>query len=228
MKIIGVITALEAEREQLEKIFGKPLKTDLYGHFSIKTYIYNNITVCFAKCGVGEIMASSCTQLLISVYKVELIINYGFAGGYQNLTIGDTVVPTGVVHYDFDTSAIDNCQVGHYLGIFDGPIIKANQGFLELSKKLDSKIKFGVLASADKFVADDVVKERLYKEYGATLYDMESAGILITCSNQNIPLIIVKVISDHGESQEFYGFKELLRDTKANFVKFLQSVIDNI
>ena len=38
MKVIGVITALDAERGQLEKILEKPLKTDLYGRISVSTY----------------------------------------------------------------------------------------------------------------------------------------------------------------------------------------------
>lgn len=228
MKKIGIMTALDAEGKKLEDYLGKPLKTDLYGHISVKTYIYKDKEIYFAKSGVGEIFASACTEILIAIYKAEAIINYGFAGGYNNRKIGESVLIGGVVHYDFDISKVDDCKPGHYLGLFDSPVIRTDEGLLNFVKSLDDNLSIGLLASGDKFVADEDFKKNLYTAYGTDVYDMEGAAILIVCRNANIPVVIVKVVSDNGNADEYYSFKELVRDTKIKFVDLLRKIVDNI
>lgn len=227
MQKIGIMTALDAEKNQLENYFGTPLKTDLYGHISVKTYLYKDKEIYFAKSGVGEIFASACAEILIAIYKVEAIINYGFAGGYNNRKTGESVLISGVVHYDFDVSKVDDCKPGHYFGIFDGPVIHTDEGLFSFVKSLDD-MSVGLLASGDKFVADEDFKKSLYTTYGTDVYDMEGAAILIVCRNAGIPAVIVKVVSDNGNADEYYSFKELVRDTKIKFVDLLRKIVDNI
>ncbi len=227
MKKTGVITALDVEREQFEEIFGKPLKTDLYGHFLISEYSYNGNIFYLARSGVGEIHASACTQLLISVYGVDVIFNYGFAGCIKGYKIGENVLVNSVVHYDFDTSAIDNCEVGRYL-MFDGVRIPTDQRLRELAKECYPDLKEGVCASADKFVADVAAKERLFNDFGATLCEMECAAVLIVSKNAGIPALIVKVISDSASGDEYCDFVSLVKTTKSLFADFLKSMLDKI
>lgn len=228
MKVIGVITALDAERGQLEKILEKPLKTDLYGRISVSTYNYNGLTVCLAKSGVGEIHAAACTQLLISLYGVELIFNYGFAGGLGGAyKIGESVVVDGVVHYDFDTSAIDGTDPGRYL-FYPSAIIPTDDGLKEFALSVLGSAKKGICASGDKFVADEGLKSKLYTTYGATLCDMESAAIAMIGENAKIPVLSIKVVSDSGDTDEYVSFKELLLSAKASFVEFLKNILDHL
>ncbi len=228
MKKIGIITALDAEKSQLENYLGIPLKTDLYGHISVKTYLCGDKEIYFAKSGVGEIFASACTEILIAVYKVEAILNYGFAGGYNNRKIGDSVLIGGVVHYDFDISKVDDCKPAHYFGLFDSPVIRTDEGLMDFVKSLDETLSVGLLASGDKFVADEDFKKSLYCAYGTDVYDMEAAAILIISRNAGIPAVIVKVISDNGNGDEYHSFKELVRETKIKFVDLLRKIVDNI
>lgn len=228
MKKIGILTALFEEGGLIEKTLGKPLKTDLYGDFLVKTYSYLGKEIYLCNSGVGEISAAACTQILITVYGVELILNYGFAGGYKRYKIGDAVLINGVVHYDFDTSAVDDCKRGHYLGKFNSPIIGTDEGFVNFVKKIDKEVKTGVLCSGDKFIADEDLKKDLYEEFGGTVYDMEGASVVIISKNAKIPQIIVKVISDSGNADEYYAFKDLLSDTKVKFVNLIRKIVENL
>ena len=54
--------------------------------------------------------------MLISVYGVDVVINFGVCGSLtDDIGVGKVVLVDGVIHYDFDTSAIDGCEVGRYM-----------------------------------------------------------------------------------------------------------------
>ncbi len=228
MKNIGIITALEKESSQLEQILGKPLKTDLYGHFFVKTYHSNGKNIYMVNSGVGQILASAATQLIIELYKVDLVINYGFAGANSTFKIGDTAVITGVCHFEFDTSAVDNCKPAHYTDLFDSQIIATNKLMQDFCLNHIVGSKPAILASGDKFVCDNNVKKQLFDSYGATVYDMEGAAITIITRLNNIPQILIKVISDSGDSSEYCNFVELVKKTQIDFANFVQQILNNL
>ena len=67
------------------------------------------------KIRIGEIYAAGATQLLISRYGVEAVINFGVSGSLiEEVGVLNTVLVEGIVHYDFDLSPIDNVSVGQY------------------------------------------------------------------------------------------------------------------
>lgn len=228
MKKIGIVTALSAEAKQLEKIFEKPIKTDLYGNISVKLYRYCGKEIYFAESGVGEISAAACTQILISVYGVEAIINYGLAGSNACHKTGDSVLIKGVVHYDFDTSKVDGAEPGRYSDLFDTPVIPTDKNLFEFVKTLNLSTGEALLASGDKFVADEDFKTQLYDTYKTSVYDMEAAGVVLTAINAKIPMVIIKVISDSGNKDEYYSFKQLLSDTKIKLVDDVKTIVDNL
>ena len=84
---------------------GKPILAKKKGQFEIFGYKTKGKKIYLIKSGIGEIYASSATQLLISEYKVDLIMNFGVCGSL-NSSVGllDTVIVKGVVQYDFDLS----------------------------------------------------------------------------------------------------------------------------
>ena len=57
---------------------------------------------------------------------------------------------------------------------------------------------------ADKFVADEGIKENLVKEFNADVCDMECAAVLLTSLTANVPALIIKAVSDgKGGAEEF-------------------------
>lgn len=227
MKNIGILTALDSERGQLDSLLGKPLKTDLYGHFLVKCYVYRDKNIYFVKSGVGEILASAATMLLITVYHVDAIINYGFAGGTSRFNIGDSVVIDSVCHYDMDTSAVDGCARGVYFGMFDDPLIPTDSENFSYLKVLND-FSHAKLASADKFVTDPAVKKELFDTFGTEVFDMEAAAVLIVSKASGVSALILKVISDNGNADEYFAFNELVKATKIKFIEFLSEVLAEI
>lgn len=204
MKTIGMIVAMEEEVLPLLKNAGKEGAGGKEGCFSVHTfYIGANKIVC-VKSGVGEIYAAAATQMLLDKYCVDIVINYGVCGSLTDeLAVKGLAVVKGVVHYDFDTSALDGCEVGRYPE-FPSVVLPTDDGLRKKALTVIPGLKEVVCASADKFVADEGKKRHLNETYGAEICEMESAGVLLTCLHAGVPCLILKAVSDgKGGAEEF-------------------------
>ena len=219
MKKIGMVVAMQSEVESFVTARKLEVEHVKYGGFEIMIFKLGENTIYCVKSGVGEIFAASATQMLISVYGVEVIINFGVCGSLvEDIGVGRVALVEGVVHYDFDTSPIDGCEVGRYLQ-YPEVTLRPDQNLLELAKAISPNMQTVVCASADKFVADAKIKENLAKTFGASVCEMESAGVLLTCLNMGVPCLIVKAVSDgKGGAEEF---RQMVNYASLQYVEFI-------
>ena len=77
---IGMVVAVEIDAV-LER-YGEPQRMEKHGEFTVRVYNVHGSELIIAHSGVGEISAAACTQLLISVYGAEMILNFGVVGGF--------------------------------------------------------------------------------------------------------------------------------------------------
>ncbi|MBR2322566.1 MAG: 5'-methylthioadenosine/S-adenosylhomocysteine nucleosidase [Clostridia bacterium] len=222
IKTIGMVVAMDKEIKPFLASVGECVLSEKKGQFEVFGYKLKDKEIYLVKSGIGEIFASSATQLLISEYKVELILNFGVCGSLGSVSVLETVIVKGVVHYDFDLSAIDDVKVGEYPG-YNSPIISAENEYLPLIKKVMGNVSEVVCASADKFVADKSVKNYLNSTFGAEVCDMECAGVLLTAKGANIPCIIIKAVSDgEGGAEEF---NSLVHKASTAYVSAVNEII---
>ncbi len=203
MKRIGMVVAVEMEAllsrygEPRERInsFGFPVL--VYGFDSYELYVLNS--------GAGEIASSAGTQVLISVFGVDMIVNYGVVGGLtEEMGKTRTCVVESVVHYDFDTHEWDNCAPGQYI-MYPSPFIPATEELIRKAKAVNPELKGVICASGDKFVASEEAKRALNAQFGADICEMEAAGIVLTCNRSGVPCLLIKTVSDSltGGAEEF-------------------------
>ncbi|MBR4878369.1 MAG: 5'-methylthioadenosine/S-adenosylhomocysteine nucleosidase [Clostridia bacterium] len=209
MKKIGMIVAVEIQ-SVLDK-YGAQLaeKKDVAG-YQVLEYQTADYQLIIANCGAGEISAASGTQFLISEYKVDVVVNFGVVGGLtEEMSKTKLCIVDKVVHYDFDTSAVDNVEVGRYLNYPD-VYIPATPELKEIAIKAHPELLPVICASGDKFVADPEAKAALNKQYGASICEMEAAGIVLTCNRNKVPCVLIKIVSDgiHGGFEEFLETKD--------------------
>ncbi len=226
MKKFGIIAAMAVEMDRVLKVFGENYKIEKKG--GIDVYIFEGEkTIFVVKSGIGEIAAAAATQLLISCYDVDVILNYGFVGSLkENLRCCDILLCDKVVHYEFDTSPIDNIPAGRYLE-FDDVIIKCDQ-LIDKVERIIPGIKRATIASADKFVADSAIKDMLVSKYNADICDMESAGIIITAKRNNVPAICFKVVSDHADEHSPLSFSEIAYSGSIACADIIEKLIEKL
>ena len=204
MKKIGMVVAMDKEVTPFLEKAGNVISEEIVSGFCVKKFIISNKEIYLIKSGIGEIYAAGATQVLITKYQVDAILNFGVCGSLVNeVGVEDTVFVDGVAHYDFDLSPIDSVEVGQYPG-YNSPVIKIDNELLTLAKNYFSNIKTAICASADKFVADESIKQNLHVFYNASVCDMECAGVLLTALNAKVPVLIIKAVSDgKGGVEEF-------------------------
>lgn len=203
MKRIGMLVAVEI-KAVLDK-YGAALEEKNVAGYRVLEYKTPQYELIILNSGAGEIAAASGTQYLISEYKVDMIVNFGVVGGLtEEMGKTKTAIVEKVVHYDFDTSAIDHCEVGRYIQYPD-VYIPVNKVLFEKAREMYPELKPVICASADKFVADPEAKRALNRQYGAEICEMEAAGIALTCDRNGVPCLMIKVVSDGitGGAEEF-------------------------
>ncbi len=224
-KTIGMVVAMDKEVKPFLDKFGTNVKETTVGGYDVFECEINAKKVYLIKSGIGEIYASGATAILTSVYNCDIILNFGVCGSLkEDISVFESVVISGVVHYDFDLSLIDGTKVGQYPG-YD-VIIKTNEDLINMARELNPSLKPAICASADKFVADIAVKNNLVDTYDADVCDMECAGVLLTSLKAKVPTLIIKAVSDgKGGAEEF---NRRVNKASSVYLDTLKNVIDNL
>ena len=225
MKRIGMVVAMRKEILPLIENSGLEVSNESVGKYQISSFKYLDKEIIIVESGVGEIYAAGATQLLISKYDVECIINFGVCGLVNdNLNLLESVLVSGVVHYDFDLSKIDNLPVGQYPNM--DRVISCENDLMDLVTSINPNIQKVVCASADKFVDDNDIKNYLYNEFNASICEMESAGVVLTCLNNNIPFIVIKAVSDGKGGADEY--RKLVMSASKSYIELIYKVLEVI
>ena len=224
---IGMIVAVAQEVGAMLEKMGKPIKTEVLTGYEVRVYEVNGHSLYVTQSGAGEISAASSTQLLISKYGCEMIVNFGVCGGLTDeMAVTRTAVVEKAVHYDFDTSEFDNCEVGRYMEYPD-VYIPATKSLVEKACEIEPSLMKVTCASADKFVGDPDRKRELSASFGAQICEMEAAGILLTANRNGVPALLIKAVSDSvsGGADEF---SKLISEAAYICVSTLLKIIKSI
>ncbi|MBR2338525.1 MAG: 5'-methylthioadenosine/S-adenosylhomocysteine nucleosidase [Clostridia bacterium] len=203
MKRIGMLVAVEIDSVLCR--YGTPGETKEYPGYTILTYHNDGYTLYVLNSGAGQIAAAAGVQFLISELQVEMIVNFGVVGGLTpDMAQTRTCLVDRVVHYEFDTSPIDNCEVGRHLEYPD-IYLPATPELVKRALEIEPSLKAVTCASGDKFVDTAERKAELHKTFGADICEMEAAAIVLTCNRNGIPCLMIKTVSDSltGGAEEF-------------------------
>lgn len=224
---IGMIVAILDEFQHILNDYGSQMVEITQNGYTVYKCDINGNELYVARSGAGEIGAASTTQLLITAFNVELVVNYGVVGALDpTLALCDTVVVKDVVHYDFDTSAYDNCEVGRYIE-FDSTHVKTSEKYLNMALEIDPSLKAVSCASGDKFVEGAIRKKELKDTFDCQICEMEAAGITLTCVRNGVDCLLIKAISDSatGGAEEFGA---MVKRSAQKCMNVLMTIIKNL
>ena len=222
---IGIITAMAGETTPLYQKMGNATGEINVAGVTISKFDIDGNEIFLVRSGVGEIRAAMTFQLLVDRFDVDVVLNFGFVGSLDNrFDIGDIVLAKKIVHYQFDTSAIDNVSAGQYDGN-DSIYFTADKALIEkVQNELSYKLPEVIVASGDKFVASKEDKEYL-RTLGAQICEMECAGLVIASQRNNVPLLSMKVISDKADESADISFAEVVRKGLTRYEQIFPSVL---
>lgn len=222
MKKIGIVVACENEIITILNSKFKLLSTlDIKPY---KTYLYEieNKEVYVSLSGIGETSSSACSQFLITKYNVNLIFNYGACGSLRSdLNLTNVVFVSKLIDAGFDTSGLDKCQKHAHVELgFENPIMDVNNSLLEYAKINFPNIEQVICASNNVFIDNKEEKEAIFKEYNASICEMEASGIYLTCLKNEVDCFFIKSVSDtvSGGKEEYEKFATLAANEALNIL----------
>jgi len=218
--MIGIIVAEEKELIEVKKIINGIKEKNIYE----KTFYIGNLEerkVVLVKSNVGKVNSVRVTQMLIDNFDIELVINVGTAGSVDNsLEIGDVVVGTELVQYDFDVTPF-----GRKLGEIEniGESIKVDESLLKLFDSIN--VKKGIIASGDKFIVNKEEKDNVRNIFNALCIEMEGASIAQVCFLDKIPFLVIRSITDKLDGSSKVDFEKFLESSSKVAANILKEVL---
>ena len=231
MKIIGIISALKIEAEGLKALMENAEVTKKAGLEFVSGKIFDK-DVVLLESGSGKVNAAVGTQIMIDLYKPDVIINSGIAGSLvKDLLIGDIVISSDCVEHDINRTALEEPRGQIWFTDEKRIDIPADQ---EVSEKLaeccsglGSRVRIGRVATGDMFIVYRRQREFIALEFGALCCEMEGGAVGHVCYMNGVPFTILRSISDDfkfNKPENYEDFKELAA-TRA--IKALKMFIKN-
>lgn len=224
---IGIIGAMDSEirnlaatleHERTERVAGREIH---YGRLEGQS-------VALVLCGCGKVNAALSATVLASHSKVSRILVTGVSGGLaEGLKVGDIVIGDSFIQHDMDARPLFPLHEIPFEGfsqIEADPELRhilteatiamlAEKKLPELS---EARSFVGLVISGDLFVSSPESRERILRDLPeACAVDMESAAIAQVCKAADIPLGVMRVISDSGDGSAHIDFAKFVEETAA-------------
>lgn len=199
---------MEKEADPILSNMIKVKSREVYGRTVCEGKLFSE-KVAVAICGVGKVNAAAGTQLAISLFKPDCIVNLGVAGGLnERCTVGSIYCVSSAVQYDFDL-----CQLN---GTAIGTLDEYKENYMPLCTT--TKFPLRRLATADRFNDSKTDYKLITRELNADLRDMEGASVVHVCRRTGVPVYAFKAVSDVAGSES----------TTEQYLQNLKICTDNI
>ena len=210
--MIGIIGAMDEEVAKLAAVMEDKTSREIAGMVFNKGTLSGR-DVVIVRSGIGKVNAAMCTQILVTVYDVDVIINTGVAGSLRaEIDIGDIVLSSDAVQHDMDATA---------LGFARGEIPYSEKSVFPADEEMRARAVEAVKAAApevhafegrvcsgDQFIASREQKDSILSSVGGLCCEMEGAAIAQVCSLNGTPFVIILAISDKADDSEEMSYVE--------------------
>lgn len=225
MKLIGIIGAMEEEILMIrEKMTVSNVRSIAQIEYAKGTL--GDREIILARSGIGKVNAAVCAQIMIDIFRVDIVINLGVAGAVSpELDICDVVISKEFIQHDMDATAFGYTR--GEIPQMETSVFKADSHLVHIVEKasevLDPKtvVRTGRILSGDRFISKVEEKENLYKIFKGDCTEMEGAAIAQVCHLNRVPFVAVRSISDKANNTADMDFNEFVKQAAINSSKIL-------
>ena len=219
---IGLVYAMTGEIESLlTQENAQPLQTVAGVPFY---QIRPDVIACAG--GVSKVNAAMATQLLISLYQPDLVLNAGVAGCFENMPIGSIVLAEGFLQHDVDTSTLgDPVGLVSTVNRVQFPTSDPDRARAAM-ERVGVPYRTGWVATGDWFATDTPRAHWIADTFHPLLCEMEGGAVAQVCCRNGVPFLSLKSVSDcvleHHDF--FFNFPEAIRELNAVAMKFIDNL----
>ena len=218
--LIGLMGAMPEEMDKVIAAITKKTVIERGSRLYYRGKLYNqDVVAVFSRW--GKVAAAATAVNLIVEFGVDRIVFTGIAGGISpDLNIGDIVIAQHLYQHDMDARPLMRRFEIPLTGktSFEIPeqntavMVQAVHNFLKNNKIfrnklaenniLSPKLMLGDIASGDLFISSTEMKKALIRNLPSVVcVEMEGAAVAQVCYDFDIPLIVVRVISDAADEK---------------------------
>lgn len=226
---IGIIGAMVSEVASLRDALEGGKTTTIAGMEFCEGAL-DGVDVVVVQCGMGKVNAGVCAHTLVNAFGCTRIVNTGVAGSLDaRIDIGDIVVSTDAVQHDFDVS---------YLGFAKGEIpytglyaFLADDELRGLAVRAarEAAPEIGVfegrVCTGDQFISTAKQKDKIASSFGGMCCEMEGAAIAQACYLNDVPFVVIRVISDKPGGTELVDYQEFEAKAAAHCAAIVRHMV---
>jgi len=167
--------------------------------------------------GLGKVMASATTQLMISSFTPSLLINFGSCGGVSpKLKVGDAVMASSVIEYDFNSLHKES------------PTLNCDSFWIGLVAEKFPQLKVGPLASADQNADTSEKRAWIHDQFKALVADWEGAAVVRVAYRNRLPALVIRGVTDVGADELNTEYATHAAQVLAEMSALLKNIIGTI
>ena len=197
----GVVCAMH---EEVEKIISAFDLTQINTQLDYKIYQNNHITLI--ESSIGKVASTLATATLIDNFKIDQLINIGLAGSLKPIATGNAYFISSVTQHDAFIP-FDDYQVDMYQSIKCQVPNKA--------------INTAILTTGDQFITDYSQVDN-----NADMVDMEGFAVAYVANRNNIPITLIKGISDEANNSSEAALFENLNTAMNQTIALLKDLLN--
>jgi len=212
----GIIAALDAELELITGAMDIKEEKAIYG---VKFYAgsIGGADVAAVCCSIGTVNAAACASVLVREFGADVLVNIGVAGSVsEDLGILDVVLSSEVVFHDADNQILKKYYPFRESFPADPELIELAEKSIAQMKEREFEYKIGRIATGDVFVRERQFKEDIVSRFGPLCVEMEGAAIGQIAYMSGLPFIVIRSLSDEGDSDAFISFESFLERAAKN------------
>ena len=218
----GIIAAMESEirdlsasleHEGTETVAGREIR---YGRLEGES-------VALILCGCGKVNATLSATLLAAHAKVSRILVTGVSGGLaEDLKVGDVVIGDAFLQHDMDARPLFPLHEIPFEGfsaigadaVLRNLLTEAARAMLLAERPPgleEARVFEGLVVSGDQFLSSSEARNKVLGAIpNASCVDMESAAIAQVCRAADLPLGVLRVISDSADGSAHIDFAKFV------------------
>lgn len=221
----GIIAAMESEFRDLadslkdsfrERIAGRELLLGTLDHQHVALVL----------CGCGKVNAAHAATLLAATPGISRVLVTGVSGGLAHgLKVGDVVIGDRFIQHDMDARPLFPQHQIPFEGFSE---IAADSSLRQLLSEAaremlstapppglkEARVFEGLVVSGDQFLSSQEERNRVLDPLPhAYCVDMESAAIAQVCRAADIPLGVMRVISDSADGSAHVDFAKFVEQS---------------
>lgn len=210
---VAVIGAME---EEVELLRGKidTARTTVIANCEFIEGVIGKNEIVLVKSGIGKVNAAIATTLVLQIFKPDVVLNTGSAGGFlESLEVGAIVISDEVRHHDVDVTAFgyEHGQVPDLPAAYiaDEKLVKlAAEATVEIGEHAYAT---GLIASGDTFMSDPVHVGKVRENFPTMIAaEMEAAAVAQACHQFGTPFVVIRALSDIAGKESSISFDDFL------------------